>query len=118
MSIETKTINPDEPRKSPATLEFENLIEQLANAATTAVREYIAKLVDPNGTVRIDELTPAHAAVLRQSTMYNWRSHAHDDITVDDLRFTITADNQIKSEARSVFDFTPSVRTNNDQENL
>ncbi|MCH8195227.1 MAG: hypothetical protein IIB12_04065 [Chloroflexi bacterium] len=58
------TTTHDEPRKSQAMQDFENLIERLANAATTAVREYIAKLVDPNGTVRIDELTPAHAAVL------------------------------------------------------
>ena len=64
MVAETKTVTPDKPRKSQAMEDFETLIEQLANAATTAVREYIAKLVDPNGTVRIDELTPAHAAVL------------------------------------------------------
>ena len=58
MTVETNTVTPEEPRKSQAMQDFETLIEQLANAATTAVREYIAKLVDPNGTVRIDELTP------------------------------------------------------------
>ncbi len=57
---------PDEPRKSQAVQDFETLIERLANEATPADREYIAELVDPDGTVRIDELTPAQAAVLYQ----------------------------------------------------
>ncbi len=64
MTVETKTINPDEPRKSQAMQDFENLIERVANEATPADREKIADLVNPAGTVRIDELTPAQAAVL------------------------------------------------------
>jgi hypothetical protein len=64
MVAESNTATPDEPRKSQAMQDFEALIERLANEATAADREKIAELVDPNGTVRIDELTPAQAAVL------------------------------------------------------
>ncbi len=64
MSIETKTINPDEPRKSEAMQNFENLIERLAGEATPADREYIAELVNPDGTVRIGDLTAPQGAVL------------------------------------------------------
>ncbi len=39
---------PDEPRKSQAMEDFENLIERLANEATAADREKIADLVDPD----------------------------------------------------------------------
>ena len=64
MNTESNTATPDEPRKSQAMQDFENLIERLANEATAADREKIAELVNPAGTVRIDELTPAQAAVL------------------------------------------------------
>ncbi len=39
---------PDEPRKSQAMLDFENLTERVANDATPADREKIADLVDPD----------------------------------------------------------------------
>ena len=68
MSSETKTINPDEPRKSQAMQDFEDLIERLANEATAADRAKIADLVNPEGTVRIDALTPAQAAVATRMT--------------------------------------------------
>ena len=55
---------PDEPRKSQATQDFENLIERVANEATPDDREKIADLVDPDGTVKIEDLTPPQAAVL------------------------------------------------------
>ena len=64
MPTETKTINPDEPRKSPAMQDFENLIERLTNDATPADREKIADLVNPDGMVKINELTPPQASVL------------------------------------------------------
>ena len=64
MVVESNTATPDEPRKSQAMQEFETLIERVANEATTADREKIAELVNPDGTVRIDDLTPAQAAVL------------------------------------------------------
>ena len=38
--------------------DFESLIERVASEATPADREKIAELVNPAGTVRIDELTP------------------------------------------------------------
>ena len=44
--------------------DFENLIERVASEATPADREKIAELVNPDGTVRIDDLTPPQAAVL------------------------------------------------------
>ena len=64
MVAESNTATPDEPRKSQAMQDFEALIERLANEATAADREKIAELVNPDGTVRIDELTPAQASVL------------------------------------------------------
>ncbi len=64
MSSETKATNPDEPRKSQAMQDFETLIERVASEATAADREKIADLINPDGTVRIDDLTPPQAAVL------------------------------------------------------
>ena len=55
---------PDKPRKSQAMQDFEDLIERLANEATPADREYIADLINPEGTVRIADLTAPQAAVL------------------------------------------------------
>ncbi len=64
MVIQPETSNPDEPRKSQAMQDFEDLIERLANDATPADREEIADLANPEGTVKIGELTPPQAAVL------------------------------------------------------
>ena len=67
MTIQIEISDPSEPRKSQAMQDFENLIERMANDATPADREKIADLVDPDGTVKIDELTPTRAAVLYRS---------------------------------------------------
>ena len=64
MFAESNTATPDEPRKSQAMQDFEDLIERVAGEATADDREYIAKLVSPDGTVRIADLTPTQAAVL------------------------------------------------------
>ncbi len=63
MANQTETSHPDEARKSQALQDFENLIERVANEATSADREKIADLVNPEGTVRIGELSPPQAAV-------------------------------------------------------
>ena len=64
MTDEAEISDPNEPRKSQAMQDFETLIERMANEATPADREKIADLVNPEGTVKIDELTPPQAAVL------------------------------------------------------
>ncbi len=64
MTDQAETSDPNAPRKSQAMEDFENLIERLAHEATPADREKIADLVNPEGTVKINELTPAQAAVL------------------------------------------------------
>ena len=55
---------PDEPRKSQAMQDFEDLIKRRSNEATPADREYIADLINPEGTVRIADLAPTQAALL------------------------------------------------------
>ena len=64
MVAESNTATPEEPRKSQAMQDFESLIERLANEATPAGRQYISDLINPEGTVRIADLTPTQAAVL------------------------------------------------------
>ena len=64
MTINSNTQTPVEPRKSQAMQDFEDLIERLVHDAMPADREKIADLVNPEGMVRIDELTPVEAAVL------------------------------------------------------
>ena len=64
MVYQNSTITPDEPRKSQAMQDFENLIERVADEAPPADREKVADLVNPEGMVRIDALPPPLAAVL------------------------------------------------------
>ena len=72
MNTESNTATPAEPRKPQAMQEFENLIERVASEATSADREYIADLINPEGTVRIADLTPTQAAVLYRDRQ--WRT--------------------------------------------
>ncbi len=64
MVAKSNSATPDEPRKTQAMQDFETLIERLADEATPADREFIADLINPEGPVKIDELTPPQAAVL------------------------------------------------------
>ena len=64
MSEQTHSTPPVELRKSQGMQDFENLMERLVHDATAADREKIADLINPESSVRIEELTPAYAALL------------------------------------------------------